>query len=106
MGYLGLIMLMIMTIGSLILSMQAFCGKDIILDDAYLKASPEEREKMDKKAYRRQSGIIFLFLAAISMCNALRAILHQVWFTYLALALGLIAVIYAIVSHYALRKKR
>lgn len=106
MGYLGLIMLMIITIGSLIFSMQAFRGKDIILNEDYLKASPEEREKMDKKAYRRQSGIIFLFLAAISMCNALRAILHQAWLTYLALGLGLIGVIYVIVSHAVLKKKR
>ena len=31
---------------------------------------------MNKKAYRIQGAIVFLFIAVISACNALRAITH------------------------------
>ena len=46
--------LIFITVVSLILSILGFAGKDVILDDAYIKASKEEREKMNKKAYRLQ----------------------------------------------------
>ena len=62
MGIFYLIGLIVMAVVSLIFSVLGFMGKDMILDDAYIKASKEEREKMDKKAYRLQGSIIFLFL--------------------------------------------
>ena len=89
----------------MIFSVLAFQGKDIILDDTYIKASEEERSTMNKKAYRIQGAIIFLFISAISACNALRAITHIPLFTYLAGALGIVGIIYAIVSHYKIKKK-
>ena len=48
----GLIFLIFLTVVSLIFSVLAFSGKDIILDDTYIKASEEERNTMNKKAYR------------------------------------------------------
>ena len=101
----GLIFLIFLTITSLIFAILAFSGKDIILDDAYIKASEEERNTMDKKAYRIQAAVVFLFIAVISACNALRAIMHMPLFTYLAGAFGIIGIIYAIVSHYKIKKK-
>lgn len=105
MGYAYLIGLILMTVGSLVFSLLAFIGKDIILDDTYIKASKEEREKMNKKAYRQQGGIIFLFLFAISLCNTLRAVLHIATFTYIAWGFAVVGIIYAITSHYTLKKK-
>ena len=101
----GLLFLIFLTVTSLFLSILAFVGKDIILDDAYIKASEEEKAAMDKKAYRIQAAIIFLFIAVISACNALRSLLHLPIFTYLSLALGIVGLIYAIVSHYKIKKK-
>ncbi len=101
----GLVFLIFITVTSLVFSILAFSGKDIILDDTYLKAPEEEKATMNKKAYRTQTAIIFLFIAVISACNALRAILHIALFTYLAGALGIIGIIYAIVSHYKIKKK-
>lgn len=100
-----LLFLIFATIVSLIFSVLAFSGKDIILDDAYIKASEEERKTMDKKAYRIQAAIVFLFLAAISACNALRAILHEPMLTYIAGGIAIIGIIYAIISHYKIKKK-
>ena len=102
---LGLVFLVFLTVTSLVFSILAFSGKDIILDDAYLKASEEEKAAMDKNAYRIQAAVVFLFIAVISACNALRAIMHMPLFTYLAGALGIVGIIYAIVSHYKIKKK-
>ena len=90
---------------SLILSVLGFAGKDIILDDEYIKASQEDREKMDTKAYRQQGAIIFLFIFAINISNLLWALLHKRIFTYITFAICGIGIIYAIVTHYAIKKK-
>ncbi len=100
-----LVCLSFFTIVSLIFSILCFSGKDIILDDAYLKASEEERKSMDKDAYRLQSAIVFLFIFAVSLLNLLRSVLHFKIFTYIASVLGVIGIIYAIISHYSIKKK-
>ena len=96
--------LIFITVGSLVFSILAFMGKEIILNDTYIKASKETREKMNKKAYCVQTGIIFMFLFVVSLCNALRFILHIKWFTYISLFFLVIGIIYTIVSHYKLKK--
>ena len=101
----GLVFLIFLTVTSLIFAILAFSGKDIILDDTYIKASKEERNTMNKKAYRIQGAIVFLFIAVISACNALRAITHIPLFTYLAAAFAIIGIVYGIVSHYKIKKK-
>ena len=106
MGIFYLIGLIVMAVVSLIFSVLGFMGKDMILDDAYIKASKEEREKMDKKAYGLQGSIIFLFLFVITLCNILRAVLHIPLFTYAAFVIGVIGIAYAIISHYKLKKRQ
>lgn len=96
--------LIVMAIVSLTLSILGFMGKDMILDDTYIKASKEEREKMDKKAYRLQGAIIFLFLFFITMCNILRVVLQMASFTYAVFVIAAIGIAYAIISHYKLKK--
>ena len=61
MGSFYLIGLIFIAVVSLIFSVLGFMGKDMILDDAYIKASKEEREKMNKTAYRLQGGDYFPF---------------------------------------------
>ena len=106
MGIFYLIGLIVMAVVSLIFSVLGFMGKDMILDDAYIKASKEEREKMDKKAYRLQGAMVFLFLFLITLCSILRAVLHIPLFTYAAYVLGVIVIVYAIISHYKIKKKQ
>ena len=96
--------LVFITVGSLAFSILAFMGKEIILDDTYLKASKEARETMDKKAYCVQAGIIFGFLFVVSLCNVLRFILHIKWLTYVSLLFVVVGVIYTIASHHKLKK--
>lgn len=106
MGIFYLIGLIVMAVISLIFSVLGFMGKDMILDDAYIKASKEERKKMDKKAYRLQGSIIFLFLFVITLCNILRAVLHMALFTHAAFIIAVIGIVYAIISHYKLKKRQ
>lgn len=101
----GLVVLIVIIVVSFVLAIFAFSGKDIILDDAYIKASEEERKSMNKQAYRLQAGIIFLFIVAMSLCNAIRLITQISLFGYLAGAIMLIGIVYAIVSHYQSKKK-
>lgn len=96
--------LIFITVVSLILSILGFAGKDVILDDAYIKASKEEREKMNKKAYRLQGAIIFLFIFIMTLFNLLRAVLHEAVFTYIAFTVAAMGIVYAIISHYQIKK--
>lgn len=98
--------LLFVTVASLVFSLLGFAGKNIILDDAYLKASKEERETMDKNAYRIQGAIIFLFIFAVTLCNLLRAVLHLPWLTYAAAAIGVVGIVYTVISHYSIKKKQ
>ena len=86
-------------------SIMGFCGKDIILDPSYTKASDEEKASMDIKSYRTQGSIIFLFLGSIALSNLLRVLLKRVYFTYIGQGLLIVGIIYAIISHYNLKKK-
>ena len=106
MGFFNLIALIFLAVTSLILSILGFAGKDIILDDAYIRASKEEREGMNKHAYRLQGAIIFLFIFAATACNLLRALTHIPLFTYIACGIGVIGIIYAIISHYSIKKNK
>ncbi len=103
MRYLYPIGLVLVTIISLIFSLMGFMGKDVILDDAYIKASKEEREKMNKKAYRLQGAFIFLFIFIATACSLLRYLTAIPLFSYIGIAVAIIAIIYAIISHYAIK---
>ena len=105
MRYLYPIGLVLGTIVSLIFSVMGFMGKDVILDDTYTKASKEDREKMDKNAYRRQSSVFFLFIFVSTVCNLLRYLTAIPLFSYIGIVAVLIAVIHFIISHYAIKKR-
>ena len=102
--YFELFVLVFLAAVSLLFSILAFAGRDIIIDDEYIKASKEERERMDKKAYRFQAAIIFLFIFVITLFNFLRAVLHEAMFTYIAFAVTAVGAVYAIVSHNKIKK--
>lgn len=90
---------------ALVFSILAFLGKGVILDDAYLKATDDERKDMNKRAYSIQAGIVFLLLSIITALNGLRGLLHMPVFTYVAFGLAIGGILYAIVSHYSIKKK-
>lgn len=98
-------LLMMLMAVSYIFALLGLLGIGIIIDDNYVFASKEKRENMDKKAYYLQSAIIFLCLGTMFLLYIIRLLTGIVYFTYAAFMVCFAALIYAIVSHYAIKKK-
>lgn len=92
------IILSVMAICSFVLSVLQFKGKGIVLNNAYLYASEEERKSMNKKPYYKQSGITFLLVGVIFLINAINMILQCGWVVYPVIIIVFITVVYAIGS--------
>lgn len=90
--------LLFIAIVSLLFSILGFSGKEIIINNTYTQAGEEERKKMNKKAYRLQSAIIFLLIAVLSLVNALRFIYNVKWITYVSFIVLISIVIFYFLS--------
>lgn len=60
-----LVALFLVALGALILSYFQFKEKGILLNNAYIYATKEERRTMNKKPYYRQSAIVFFQIGII-----------------------------------------
>ena len=83
-----------------------FKEKGILLNNAYIYASKQERETMDKKPHYIQSGIVFLLIGIIFFINAINIILKIDWLFYFITAVAVIAIVYAIVSSIMIEKRK
>ena len=86
------------------MSARSFMEKGFLFNNAYIYASKQEREKMNKKPYYRQSAIVFLLLGLLFLLIALAVLLEANWICYLGIALVIITLIYAIVSSVIIEK--
>ena len=100
------IVLLAISIASFFMSARSFMEKGFLFNNAYIYASKQEREKMNKKPHYRQSAIVFSFLGLIFLLNAIALLLELNWIFYMVAALVVVTFIYAIVSSIALDKKR
>ncbi len=98
-----LIGLILTMIGCFVFSLLGFLGKNVIVDDFYIKASKEKQAKMNKTAYRIQGSIVFLLFALSMLCNLLRALTTLPLFTYLAVIIAASDMVYLTVSHFTLK---
>ena len=85
-------------------SVRSFMEKGFLFNNAYIYASKQEREKMNKKPHYRQSAIVFLLLGLIFLLNALAVLLKVNWIFYIGVAVVAITLIYAIVSSIIIEK--
>jgi len=77
-----------------------------LLNNAYLYASPKERQCMDKGPYYRQSGVVFAFICFVFILNGFTMI-WKTWILFAAIAILMMAtVIYAIVSSIRISQNR
>lgn len=72
--------------------------KGFLINNVYIYASKEEREKMNKKPYYRQSGIVFFLLGLIALLNAFNIELKSVGLFVFVILLIVLVIVYAIVS--------
>ncbi|MFG6394642.1 MAG: DUF3784 domain-containing protein [Lachnospiraceae bacterium] len=78
--------------------------KGLLLNNAFLYASAEERKTMDKKPHYRQSGIVFLFLGTIFVLNALQIITMSGWIFGIIIVIVAATLVYAVVSSILIEK--
>ena len=88
------------------MSLRSFREKGFLFNNAYLYASKQEREAMDKKPYYRQSSVVFALLGMIFLLNALSVLFSLDWMIYLVGALIVLTLVYAIVSGIVIEKNR
>ncbi len=82
----------------MIFSILHFMQRGFLFNNAYIYASKEERETMDKKPHYRQSAIVFCLLSIIFIIIGVSVILHNHKLQLLEIPLAAVTVIYAIVS--------
>ena len=86
------------------MSVRSFMEKGFLFNNAYIYASKEEREKMNKKPHYRQSAIVFLLIGLIFLLNAIAVLLKANWIFYIVAAVVIVTLIYAIVSSITIEK--
>jgi len=89
-----------------IMSICSFQEKGFLLNNAYLYATKQQREEMDKKPYYRQSSVIFLLIGIIFLLNGFSALLGVGWFSYVVVAVIIITLVYAIASSIVIEKRK
>ena len=87
-----------------LMSVRSFMEKGVLFNNAYIYASKQEREKMNKKPHYRQSAIVFLLLGIVFLLLALAVLLEAYWISFVGVAVVIITLIYAIVSSITIEK--
>ena len=102
----GAIILGVIAIACFIFSYLQFQEKGFLFNNAYIYASKQERETMDKKPHYKQSGIVFVFIGIIFLINAIDTILQTGWLNFFVIGIAVIAIVYAIVSSLIIEKRK
>ncbi|MBQ0124715.1 MAG: DUF3784 domain-containing protein [Clostridiales bacterium] len=102
----GIIIFSALAILCFVISVMHFCGKGFLFNNAYIYASKYERERMNKKPYYIQSGVIFLLIGIVFAINALDAWLMTNWLFYGVVIVVLGALVYAVVSSIIIDKNQ
>ena len=100
----GAIILFAISVLAFVMSIRSFMGKGYLFNNAYIYASEQERESMDKRPFDRQSGIVFLLVGIIFLLNGFNILLETKWIFYVIIAIVIITFVYAIVSSVAIGK--
>lgn len=88
----------VLALVSCIISILQFREKGFLFNNAYIWASKQERETMDKKPHYRQSGIVFALITAIFFFMALECVLFTGWLWLMVFLPAAALLVYAIAS--------
>ena len=102
----GAIILAVMAIVCLVISFFQLNEKGFLLNNAYIFASKQEREAMEKKPHYRQSGVVFLLIGIIFLMGSVDMILQTGWLFYCAMMMAVAAIVYAIISSIAIENRK
>ena len=102
----GCMILSVIAIACFWLGCLQFAQKGFLFNNAYIYASKQERETLDKKMHYKQSGIVFVLIGIIFLINAIEMILQTGWLFYLVIGIAIVAIVYAIVSSVMIEKTK
>ncbi|MBR2256559.1 MAG: DUF3784 domain-containing protein [Blautia sp.] len=89
----------------MVLGIRHYMEKGFLMNNAYLYASKEQREKMNKKPYYRQSAIIFGILSVVFIVIGLSLVLQDDRILLFEILLISGAIVYAVVSSVQIGKQ-
>lgn len=101
----GSVILGLVAVICFIISFLQFTKKGVLFNNAYLYASKQEKENMNKNPYYKQSGMVFLFLGIIFLIDAVNIILQTKWLFYIIVGIVVFLIIYAIISSIRIDKR-
>ena len=102
----GAIILVVIAIVCFLISYFQFNEKGFLLNNAYIYASKQEREKMEKKLHYRQSSVTFLLIGIIFLLSSVDMILQTEWLIYCIIMIAVAAIIYAIFSSITIENRK
>ena len=91
--------------GFLVLGIRHFMERGFLLNNAYLYASRETRETMDKKPYYRQSAVVLCLVSGIFAVLGLSLILRNDRILLLEILLVAAVIVYALASAIRIGKR-
>ena len=89
----------------LFFSIRSFQERGVLLNNAYLYASKEERATMNKKPYYKQSAILFCILSAGFFVIGISILLKNEKLLLLEVPLIVSGILYAIISEVQIEKQ-
>ena len=89
-----------------VISFRSSKEKGFLFNNAYIYASKEERETMDRKPHYRQSAIVFSVLGIVFLLIAAEIILETGWLFYVEMLCIAIVIIYAVVSSIKMSRRK
>jgi len=88
----------LIAVASFIISILQFKEKGFLFNNAYIWASKEERQRMDRRPHYRQSGVVFSLIGILFLLLALEVLLDAGWLLYAFWGVVILTVVYAVVS--------
>ena len=88
-----------------LISVRHFAEKGFLFNNAYIWASKEQREKMDKSPYYRQSAIVFALLSAVFLVIGISVVLQNSKIKLLEIPVIIGALTYAIISSIKIERR-
>ncbi|MCD4714813.1 MAG: DUF3784 domain-containing protein [Clostridiales bacterium] len=100
-----LVVLVLISLIFFVLGYFQFKEKGVLLNNAYIYASKEERKQMNKRPHYRQSAVVFVMIGIMFLFNAIEMFFKSGWLYYFSIGLIILLIIYAIVSSIMINRK-
>lgn len=89
-----------------VMGIVSLCQKGFLFNNAYIWASQKEREKMDKKPYYKQTGVVFILIGVMFVLFGLDVLFKTGLIWLVGILFGLLIGVYAIISTIRIEKRK